>query len=62
VDPTTLANDISFALLTTAYGLMIAIPLTVLGASVQVKKGKLTDSVQEQLSEFLYDLEQAMQA
>lgn len=62
LDPTTLANDISFALLTTAYGLMIAIPLTILGAAVQVKKGKLTDSVQEQLSEFLHDLEQAMQA
>ena len=28
IDPTTLANDISFALLTTSYGLMIAIPLT----------------------------------
>jgi len=62
VDPTVLANDISFALLTTAYGLMIAIPLTVLGAAVQVKKGKLTDSVQEQMSEFLYDLEKVMQS
>ena len=42
--------------------LMIAIPLTILGAAVQVKKGKLTDSVQEQLSEFLHDLERAMTA
>lgn len=62
VDPTTLANDISFALFTTAYGLMIAIPLTILGAAVQVKKGKMTDVVQEQMSEFLHDLERAMQA
>jgi biopolymer transport protein ExbB/TolQ len=61
-DPSALANDISFALLTTAYGLMIAIPLTVLGASLQVKKGKLTDTVQEQMSEFLHDLEKAMRS
>lgn len=61
VDPTLLANDISFALFTTAIGLMIAIPLTMLAASVQVKKGKMTDTVQEQLSEFLHDLERAMQ-
>lgn len=60
IDPKTLGGDISFALFTTACGLMIAIPLTILGAAVQVKKGKLTDSVQEQLSEFLHDLEAAM--
>jgi hypothetical protein len=41
---------------------MIAIPLTVLGASLQVKKGKLTDTVQEQMSEFLHDLEKAMRS
>lgn len=62
VDPTELANDISFALFTTAYGLMIAIPLTILASAVQVKKGKMTDNVQEQLSEFLHDLERAMQS
>ena len=61
-DPTLLADDISVALLTTAFGLMTAIPLTLLGASVQVRMGKLTDAVQEQLSEFLHDLEQAMRA
>lgn len=62
VDPTALASNISFALFTTACGLMIAIPLTILGASVQVKKGKMTDSVQEQMSEFLHDLENAMRS
>lgn len=62
VNPADLANDISLALFTTAYGLMVAIPLTILGAAVQVRKGKLTDSVQEQLSEFLNDLERAMQS
>ncbi|QDT35075.1 MotA/TolQ/ExbB proton channel family protein [Thalassoglobus polymorphus] len=60
VNPADLADDISFALLTTACGLMIAIPLTMLGAAVQVKKGKMTDAVQEDLSEFLHDLEKVM--
>lgn len=62
VNPEDLANDISFALFTTACGLMVAIPLTILGAAVQVRKGKLTDSVQEQMSEFLHDLEHAMKS
>lgn len=60
VNPADLASDISFALFTTACGLIIAIPLTMLGAAVQVKKGKMTDSVQEHLSEFLHDLERVM--
>lgn len=62
VDPSTLANDISFALLTTMYGLAIAIPLTVLGNWVQVRIGRMTDAVQEQTTEFLADLETAMRA
>jgi biopolymer transport protein ExbB len=57
VDPTTLADDISFALFTTALGLAVAIPLTLLGAAVRVRMGKLQDSVQQYLSEFLDDLE-----
>lgn len=60
VDPSTLANDISFALFTTAAGLAIAIPLTVLGSWVQVRIGRLTDAVQEQVTEFMNDLEAAM--
>lgn len=59
VDPTTLADDISFALFTTAMGLAVAIPLTLLGALVRVRMGKLQDSVQQYLSEFLDDLEVA---
>jgi biopolymer transport protein ExbB/TolQ len=35
VDPKQLADNISLALFTTAYGLMVAIPLTILGASVR---------------------------
>ncbi len=60
IDPKVLGGDISFALFTTACGLMIAIPLTILASAVQVKKGKMTDAIQEQLSEFLHDLEAAM--
>jgi len=60
IDPKELGGDISFALFTTACGLIIAIPLTILASAVQVKKGKMTDAVQEQLGEFLHDLETAM--
>ncbi|SFH71980.1 MotA/TolQ/ExbB proton channel family protein [Planctomicrobium piriforme] len=60
VDPLVLAEKISIALYSTALGLAIAVGMTVLGSAVHVRKGKLTDAVQEQLSEFLYDLEKAM--
>jgi biopolymer transport protein ExbB len=56
-DPKALADDISFALFTTAQGLAVAIPLTLMGALVQVRIGKLQDSVQQYVSEFLDDLE-----
>ena len=62
LNPATLATEISFALLTTAMGLVIAIPLTLLGAWVQVRISKLTDAVQEQIAEFMHDLEDAMRA
>lgn len=57
VDPSKLATDISFALITTAVGLMIAIPLVMCMASMQVRIGRLTDSVQHQLGRFLDELE-----
>ncbi|MFV0442187.1 MAG: MotA/TolQ/ExbB proton channel family protein [Planctomycetaceae bacterium] len=60
INPADLANDISFALLTTLYGLAIAVPLTVLSNWVQVRIGKMTDEVQEQTTEFLSDLTNAM--
>jgi biopolymer transport protein ExbB/TolQ len=56
-DPQMLANDISFALLTTAYGLMIAIPLVMFMAAIQVRIAKLQDNVQEGIGEFLEQLE-----
>ena len=46
-DPSALAGDISFALFTTAMGLMIAVPLVMLGAWLQVRIGKLQDEVQQ---------------
>ncbi|QDT64457.1 MotA/TolQ/ExbB proton channel family protein [Calycomorphotria hydatis] len=52
-DPSVLAQDISFALSTTAIGLAIAIPLVLAGNMLQVRIGKLQDSVQEQLGRFL---------
>jgi len=56
-DPQMLANDISFALLTTAYGLMIAIPLVMFMAAIQVRIAKLQDNAQEGIGEFLEQLE-----
>lgn len=53
MDATSLATDISFALVTTALGLSIAIPLVVAGAAIHVRLGKLQDSVQETLGEIL---------
>lgn len=61
VDPTALASDISFALFTTAIGLMVAIPLVMALASIHVRQGKLQDSVQYMLGTFLEDVD-AMQA
>jgi len=45
VDPTALAEDISFALITTAVGLAIAIPGTVCVASINVRIRRLEDQV-----------------
>lgn len=56
-DPSALAGEISFALFTTALGLTVAIPLTLAGAAIQVRIGKLQDSVQEMLGEFLDELD-----
>lgn len=53
MDATSLATDISFALVTTAMGLTVAIPLVVAGAAIHVRLGKLQDSVQETLGEIL---------
>lgn len=58
-DPKALADDISFALITTALGLMIAIPLVMAGNVIHVRMGKLQDAVQQDLGEFLDDLSEA---
>lgn len=59
IDPSDLAADISFALWTTAIGLLIAIPLVIAAAAIQVRIGRLQDSVQKQLGEFLEMFEAA---
>ena len=61
-DPAALANDISFALFTTAMGLAVAIPLTILGAWARVRIGRLADGVEQHLGEFLDDFEAARKA
>lgn len=58
-DPKTLANDISFALITTALGLTIAIPLVMASNVISVRVGKLQDATQEHLNEFLDNLAEA---
>jgi len=60
VDPKDLANDISFALFTTAIGLSIAIPLVLAGNMIHVRIGKLQDSVQQHIGTFINDLEIAI--
>lgn len=55
-NPKVLADDISFALFTTALGLTIAIPLVMAGNMIHVRMGKLQGSVQEDLGGFLDDL------
>jgi biopolymer transport protein ExbB/TolQ len=53
VKPSQLAGDISFALLTTIWGLWIAIPLILATASVNVRIRKMEDLVAAGLTRFL---------
>lgn len=50
---TSLASDISFALITTAVGLIVAIPLIMVSNTVNIRIGRMQDLVQQQLGEFL---------
>ncbi|MHB1037180.1 MAG: MotA/TolQ/ExbB proton channel family protein [Pirellulales bacterium] len=59
VDPTMLAEDISLALITTAVGLSIAIPLIICKASITVRIRKLEDLVGAGMTRFLEDLKAA---
>ena len=53
VKPAQLAGDISFALITTACGLAIAIPLLLATASINVRIRKMEDLVAAGLNHFL---------
>ncbi|MBL8817512.1 MAG: MotA/TolQ/ExbB proton channel family protein [Planctomyces sp.] len=59
INPAALAGDISFALWTTAAGLLIAVPLVTLGSAVSVRIAKLQDAVSESLGQILDDIEAA---
>lgn len=58
-DPGALARDIGLALMATMWGLVIAIPMTLLGGWIMVRIGRLSDEVHGQLTEFLQSMEGA---
>jgi len=60
VDPKNLADDISFALITTACGLAIAIPLVLCTASINVRIRKMEDLVSYGMTRFLETLKSAL--
>ena len=51
IDPTRMAEDIQFALITTACGLAIAIPLVMCTASINVRVRRLQDQVETGLNQ-----------
>jgi biopolymer transport protein ExbB len=59
-DPARLAENISLALITTAVGLLIAIPLLFASNFVTVRMRKLEDAAGEELQEALGDMEAGM--
>jgi len=61
IDPTVLASDISLALITTACGLAIAIPLVLATASINVRIRKLEDLVGAGMTRFLESFRSALQ-
>jgi biopolymer transport protein ExbB len=62
VEPTQLAGDIMFALITTACGLAIAIPLLLATASINVRIRKMEDLVAAGLTRFLESFRVALGA
>lgn len=60
-DPNALAAQIGLALMATMWGLVIAIPMTVLGGYIMVRIGRLSDQVKEDMSQFLRDYEESLQ-
>ncbi|MFN9198398.1 MAG: MotA/TolQ/ExbB proton channel family protein [Planctomycetaceae bacterium] len=61
VDPKQLADDISFALVTTAVGLLVSIPLILALSFIQVRMGRLLDHVQQYTGVFLEEFESTRQ-
>ncbi len=59
-DPTALANDISFALITTALGLTIAIPLIISLAAINIRIRKMEDLVSSGMTRFMETFKEAL--
>ncbi|MEX0938759.1 MAG: MotA/TolQ/ExbB proton channel family protein [Pirellulales bacterium] len=62
VDPQRMAEDIGFALITTACGLGIAIPLVLCSAAISVRLRKLEESVSAGVAELLHSLQAVLPA
>lgn len=60
VDPTALSEDISLALITTALGLAIAIPLSLCVASINIRLRKLEDMVGLGMTRFMDSFRDAL--
>ena len=59
VDPGELATDISLALWATAFGLLVATPLTLVGNMINVRIRQLEGDSQETLQRFMEDFERS---
>lgn len=59
-DPAKLAEDISFALAATCFGLLIAIPAIMAANYLQIRINKLQDAVQRDLNVYFEDFEPAV--
>jgi biopolymer transport protein ExbB/TolQ len=62
VDPQRMAEDIGFALVTTACGLGIAIPLVLCSAAINVRLRKLEESISAGVAELLHSLQAVLPA
>ena len=60
VEPDVLAQDIMFALITTACGLAIAIPLVLATASINIKIRKMEDVVTYGINQFMEMFKEAL--
>ncbi|MFO0264012.1 MAG: MotA/TolQ/ExbB proton channel family protein, partial [Planctomycetota bacterium] len=60
VEVSSLANDISFALITTIIGLLIAIPLSILLSAINIRIRKMEDITSYGINQFLEVFRQSL--